>query len=54
MRLTTPFTILNSSLSDLWRMHDFNYHLPKEAKHFHWGKECLDHPTASACKSYEV
>ncbi len=54
MRLTTPFTILNNPLSDLWRMHDFNYHLPEEGKHVYWDKECLARPTNASCKLYEV
>ena len=30
MRLTTPFTALRNATSDMWRMHDFNYQLPKK------------------------
>ena len=29
MRLTTPFMALRNVTSDIWRMHDFNYQLPK-------------------------
>ena len=54
MRLTKPFDIFNGSLGDLWRMHDFNYHLPEEAKHLYWDEECLVKPTQASCKLYEV
>ena len=30
MRLTAPFTTLRNATSDIWRMHDFNYQLPKD------------------------
>ena len=30
MKLTTPFTALRNVTSDIWRMHDFNYQLPKK------------------------
>ena len=52
MKLNTPFTSLRNATSDLWRMHDFNYQLPKEAKQDYWEKECIDHPTSSHCKVY--
>ena len=50
MRLTTPLTALRNATSDIWRMHDFNYQLPKEQNY--WEKECIDHPTSSHCKVY--
>ena len=52
MKLNTPFTSLRNATSDIWRMHDFNYKLPKEAKQDYWVKECIDHPTSSHCKVY--
>ena len=52
MKLTTPFTALRNATSDMWRMHDFNYTLPKEAKQDYWEKECIDHPTSAHCKVY--
>ena len=52
MKLTTPFTALRNATSDMWRMHDFNYKLPKEAKQDYWDKECIDHPTSAHCKVY--
>ena len=52
MKLTTPFTALRNATSDMWRMHDFNYKLPKEAKQDYWDKECINHPTSSHCKFY--
>ena len=32
MKLTTPLNALRNVTSDMWRMHDFNYKLPKESK----------------------
>ena len=52
MKLNTPFTSLRNATSDIWRMHDFNYTLPKEAKQDYWEKECIDHPTSFHCKVY--
>tara|TARA_B100000900_G_scaffold325838_1_gene285748 strand:+ start:454 stop:612 length:159 start_codon:yes stop_codon:yes gene_type:complete len=52
MKLTTPFTALRNATSDIWKMHDFNYNLPQEAKQGFWEKECIDHPTSSHCKVY--
>ena len=52
MKLTTPFTALRNATSDIWRMHDFNYTLPKEAKQDYWDKECIDNPTSAHCKVY--
>ena len=52
MKLNTPFTSLRNATSDIWRMLDFNYKLPKEEKHDYWEKECIDHPTSFHCKVY--
>ena len=52
MKLTTPFTALRNATSDMWRMHDFNYKLPKDAKQDYWGKEFIEHPTSSDYKVY--
>ena len=52
MRLTTPLTALRNATSDNWRMHDFNYQLPKDHRQGYWEKECKDHPTSSHCKLY--
>jgi len=52
MRLTTPFTALRNAISDIWKMHDFNYQLPKDPRQDYWEKECIDHPTSSHCKVY--
>ena len=52
MRLTTPFTAFRNATSDVWRMHDFNYQLPKDQRQDYWEKECIDHPTSSHCKVY--
>ena len=53
MKLTTPLTILNNSLNDVWRMHDFNYQLPKDTFNEYWDEECILHPTNSHCKIYD-
>ena len=50
MKLATPFNALRNPTSDMWRMHDFNYKLPKEAKQYFWEKECIDHPKSADCK----
>ena len=52
MRLATPFTALRNAISDMWRMRDFNYQLPKDQRQDYWRKECIDHPTSSHCKVY--
>ena len=52
MKLTTPLTALKNATSDFWRMHDFNYQLPKDLSQDYWEKECIDHPTSSHCKIY--
>ena len=54
MKLTTPFTALRNATSDIWKMHDFNYQLPKSKDHRqdYWEKECIHHPTSSHCKVY--
>ena len=52
MKLTTPFTALINATSDMLRMHDFNYILPKEANKDYWDKECKEHPTSAHCKIY--
>ena len=52
MKLTPLFNALINATSDIWRMHDFNYKLPKEAKQDYWDKECIDHPASSHCKVY--
>jgi len=54
MKLVSPFTILNGAVSDVWRMHDFNYNLPEADKNFKWEAECLSNPTKANCKLYEV
>ena len=52
MRLTTPFHVLRNAISDIWRMHDFNYQLPNDQIQNYWEKECIDHPASSHCKEY--
>ena len=49
MKLTTPFSVIKNAISDIQRMHDFNYSLPK---HNYWEDECKDHPTNSHCLVY--
>ena len=52
MKLTTPFTALINATSDIWRMHDFNYKLPKKELKNYWDQECIAHPTNNHCKLY--
>ena len=52
MKLTIPLTALRNVTSDIWKIHDFNYNLPQEAKQDFWEKECIDYPTSSHCKVY--
>ena len=52
MRLTTPFTALRNATSDICRMHDFNYKLPKKELKKYWEQECIVHPTNNHCKIY--
>ena len=52
MKLTTPFTALRSATTDMWRMHDFNYKLPKEEKKHYLDQKCIDHQTSTHCKVY--
>ena len=52
MKLATPLNTLRNATSDIWRMHDFNYQLPKDITQDYWVKECIDHPTSSHCKVY--
>ena len=49
MKLTIPFTILNNSLNDVWKMHDFNYVIPEGIPNKCWDEECVLHPTNSYC-----
>ena len=52
MKLNTPFTALRNAISDMWRMHDFNYKLPKKVEIDYWNQECMANPTNSHCKIY--
>ena len=52
MKLTAPFTALRNATSDMWRMHDFNYQLPKKELKNYWNQECTAHPANSHCKLY--
>ena len=52
MKLTTPLTALKNATSNIWRMHDFNYQLPKKEEEEFWDQECRVHPTNSHCKIY--
>ncbi len=52
MILNTLLTVLRNATSDIGKMHDFNYQLPKDQRQDYWGKECKDHPTSSHCKVY--
>ena len=52
MKFTTPLITLKNATSDIWRMHDFNYQLPKKEENAFWSQECMRHPTNSHCKIY--
>ena len=52
MRLTTPLPARRNAPSAVWKMHDFNYQLPKDHRQDYWEKECKDHQTSSHCKVY--
>ena len=53
MKLKTPFLFLSNPLNDAWKMHEFNYQLPKDDKQGYWDEECIQHPTNSHCKLYD-
>ncbi len=53
MKLTSPLIALRNATSDMWRMHDFNYQLPKDQRQDYWKNECIDHPTSQHCKVYQ-
>ena len=52
MKLTARLTALRNATSDMWRMHDFNYYLPKKEENDYWNQECMAHPTNNHCKMY--
>ena len=52
MKLTTPFNASRNATSDMWRMQDFNYKLPKAARQDYWDKECIYQPKSAHCKEY--
>ena len=54
MKLRTPFTVIINPLRDIDRLHDFTYQLPFDKNLGFWKEECNNHPTNSACKSYDV
>ena len=53
MKMTTPFTILNNSINELWRMNDFKYQVPKATLSKYWDEEYILHPTNSQCKIFD-
>ena len=52
MKLTIPFIALRNVTSNMWRMLDFNYQLPKKELKKYWEQECDDHPAKSHCRLY--
>ena len=54
MKQTTPFNALINANSDMWRIHEFNYKLPKEAKQDYWDKECINYTTSANYKVYKI
>ena len=53
MKLTKPFTILNYSLNDVWKIYDFNYQVTKDSYSEYWDEESILHPINSHCKIFE-
>ncbi len=47
MKLSSPYIILKSLISDLRRMHDFSYELPTETQDEFSEKEFAGHPISS-------
>ncbi len=47
IKLTKPFAILNNSLNEVWKMHDFNYQSPKDILSEYWDEEYILYPTNS-------
>ena len=45
LKLTTLFSILNKSLNDVLRMHDYNYQLQKYTFNEYWDEEVFLDPT---------
>tara|TARA_B100001093_G_scaffold124129_1_gene116731 strand:- start:822 stop:980 length:159 start_codon:yes stop_codon:yes gene_type:complete len=52
MTLTSPFIALRNATSEILRMHDFKYDLPKDIRQEYWEKECMEYPTSAHCKVY--
>ena len=52
MKLSTNLIFFRNAISDIWRMHDFNYQFHKDKGQDYWEKECIKHPTSSHCKIY--
>ena len=52
MKLTSPFAAIRYATSDMTRIYDFNYQLPKKNFKKYWDQECLEHPTNNHCKIY--
>ena len=51
MRLTTSFTALRNAISDIWRMHDFNYQLPNDQRRDYWEKRVHRPPNKFSLQS---
>ncbi len=52
MKLTAPFIALRNATSDIWKMHDFNYELPKDLRKDYWENECIKKPSSPHFKAY--
>ena len=53
MKLTSPFTILNNSLNNIWKIYDFNCQLSNDTSSEDWDEECILHPTNSHFKIFD-
>ncbi len=54
MKMITPFPSLKNATSYIWRSHNFNYKLAKEAKEDYSEREYTNQQTSSYCKLYLI
>ena len=52
MKFTTPLNAIKNATTDMWKMHDYNYQLPKKEVKKYWDQERMVHPTNNHCKVY--
>ena len=54
MKFTIPFNLINAVLGDTLKLNDFNYQLPKEAKHSDWQRECDNYLSETKYKIQDI